>query len=302
MKLLKRIIGWSLPLIMILAVWIFLAFVPGCGCASEAMGFVWMGDAFIGCGVLVGFKDGDRTRIAFVTAKHVATCQGFFRNPSGGSTIFLKANGRMFCHRKIADIEPSRWFCAGDGLDFAWFELTEDEITSISGSNGTPCHVSLGIDDKATCNAVALLDNASLCALAPGMEVSVAGAVYLINGDAFRVRSASGIDDAVLFTWSRSAKLLEESRKVFVKSNYSLRRSGTNLSQNVIGMASRESFSGAPVFMQDEDGSHLVGLLVSSYDKAPESGYQSFHSVAGSIRTSMVSGEGMRLIEHKEFW
>ena len=290
-----------IPMALFALTWIAISFLPGCGCASEAMGSVWMGNALVGCGVLVGFKDGDRTRIAFVTARHVATCLGLFRRPSNDNAVFLKANGRIFCHRKIANIDPSRWFCAAEGLDFAWFELTENEIAALAGDCGTPRNITLQADGEAAHNAVASFDDAALCALRPGKDVSVAGVVYGMNGAAIRFRSVSHGDDSILFTWSRTARLLEESRKDFVKSNHS-RRVGSILTQNVIGMGSRESFSGAPVFMQDDSGSHLVGMLVSSYDKAPVSGYQSFHSVASAIRASMVSGEGLQLIKHREFW
>ena len=76
------ILEWGLLFLFLFASWCVLAAIPGCVRPAAGVGSVWMDGLKIGRGVLVGVQDGERMHMAFLTARHVATANGFFRSTS----------------------------------------------------------------------------------------------------------------------------------------------------------------------------------------------------------------------------
>ncbi len=286
--------------------WGAVSLVPGCGGTSDAVGSVWADHLRLtGCGVLVGVKDGARTRIAFLTARHVATCNGFFRSPSWYNAVYLKSEGSAFKYRRIADIAPERWFCAEEDLDFAWFELTTDEIMKISRDGRLPPHVSLDGDSTGD-GAVATFDSGRIGFLneKDAVEVVTISCWPIIeSGISFPFVPLMGW--SIMFADRKEALIGEMWKREKVFDEYNINKKTLDLVQNTIQVRLHENNSGAPVFAQGRQNGglpNLVGIVVSKNDEKAIGGFQSIHKAVETIRHSILKGEGLKLVNEKRFW
>ena len=310
----RGIIKWLarmlLDCVVIGAVWclglVLLSMIPGCGKISDAVGSVWMGRAtLVGNGVLVGVDDGKRTHIVFLTARHVATCNGFFRCPSIDNAVYLRSRGSAFKHSRIANIAPERWFCTDEALDLAWFELTEEELTQIAGEGKLPPYVALDAG-KAGDGIVAEYDENRVYSLGKNDRVDVAKTVcYPGFETGISLSMFSLMRWSLMFTETESAPIdaMWQRENVEAPHNVCLRR--FDVSQNVILMRAHESDSGAPIFargVKKEALPNFVGILISKNDAKGIGGFQSVHTAVRAIRESVLKKKGLRLSNEKRFW
>jgi hypothetical protein len=290
----KELLCWFKVLFSLLVIWWVLAMLPGCRRPAEALGTVWMDGLKIGCGVLVGIPDGNRTHIAFLTARHVATANGFFRMPSERNAVYLNSGGAFRYHR-IGNIAPERWFCSKHkDLDLAWFVLTPEEVGRISCAGKLPPYVMIGehINDNDP-SMVAIFDRQRMNSIIEGDRISVARA-----GD----MPSLSIPITVLFAWTESATILKRWQECVVELPLNLFMRKMTVRQSVIDMSVSQSDSGTPVFSCEESGRpYFLGLLITGKLNQELSGFLPIQAV-DDIKESIVTGNGVRLIERKDFW
>lgn len=97
--------------------------------ARTACSLQWE-SSHIGGAVLLGIKQGDIVRIFFVTARHVATENGFFNRNREGMHLLLPTRNHIVLRWKSM-IAPERWLTGPGDVDLAWFEFSQDEIAQL---------------------------------------------------------------------------------------------------------------------------------------------------------------------------
>ena len=301
---LQELLGWFKFLFSLLVIWCVLAMLPGCKRPAAALGSVWMGGLKIGCGVLVGIPDGDRTHVAFLTARHVATANGFFRLQSKSNAVYLNSGGAFRC-RRIGNIAPERWFCSKEkNLDFAWFELTPEELNILSKAGDLPPHVSLAdYTDSENSSTVAIHDGKGMSSIIEGDIVSVARTFDMpYFGSGLRFPPFLSTPVSVIFTQMDSGMILKRWQDCIVELPLNSFMSTMAVRQCVLQMSTHQSDSGAPVFINGKsDCPRLLGIMITAKLNQGISGFLPLQATE-EIRKSMMAGSGTRLIDKKEFW
>jgi len=305
-RLWAEVRSWLCLLVCLMTVWGVLVAIPRWERrAADVLGSVWMGPTKIGSGLLVGVQDGSRTHIAFLTARHVATANGFFRQKSMCNAVFLGSPGAFRC-RRIGNIAPERWFCSEKPFDFAWFELSAEELRKISsGDEIPPCVMIEGADDAEKVSAaVASFKGDPINSVLEGDVVEVAKTVDIpVLGNGFKVPMLLPSPISLIFTKTERGSILKRWHECSVQLplNEVLRTLTMRLS--VLELPAHRNDSGAPVFIGGKGGepSTLLGIIISADLKQGMCAFQPF-KIDEEIKRSLLSGKGIRLVDKPGFW
>lgn len=288
-SVLAFVYNWGLEIALVASV-LWLCFGFSIDKDQEAHGFILSGDIVTGNGILVRDTVNGKDRIMFLTCRHVvtavmlATRRAFVDCPSEDNAIYIREHGKGFCYVKLANIDPRRWLTIDDASqDFAWIELTEDEIKAVSPS-GKKLHC---IDLR---KMVKPLNRASWREFAKGDEVCSTSIFAPVFG--------SGAPETKSYYWphiplgflNRNVSIAHDwtAKVLFINKDIKVPLEGREghgevvRPQMVIDEKIHVNISGSPVFgLFDENGRKerkLIGIVDvgSSNDK---SGFQTLDKV-----------------------
>jgi hypothetical protein len=216
----------------------------------------------------------------------------------------LNSGGAFRC-RRIGNIAPERWFCSKEkNLDIAWFELTPEELNILSKAGDLPPHVSLAdYTGGGSPTTVAVFDGKGMNSIVEGDNVSVARTIDMpYFGSGLRFPPFLSTPVSVIFTRMDSGMILKRWQECEVKLPLNSVMRMINVRQSVLQMSVHHSDSGAPVFSNKKsDSPHFLGLLITGNLDQGISGFLPLQT-ADDIKKSLLTGDGIKLIDKKEFW
>lgn len=291
----------------------FLWLAPSCDRFEEAHGFLKSGKWIVGNGVTVGVEYNGVNRFFFVTCRHVLVCKmlstgsSFVDAPAEDNRIFFNKPGCGFRYSSINNIDPARWMtCKNRGADFAWIELTRDELDMIVGQSHEPACVWLSLDTLVPKDDFMRKWAYAVNGFDCGSEVSVMSLFSPVTG--------SGDPRKMHYwpTWIHFTPLKDMLAVVYEKSanvnsisaRYELPLEPNSLGWNSVGVngliidgVSHVNKSGSPVFASTENDSRgkLLGVIAGTADG--NTIVQPIDPFVIALRDLIVNGKSIRLLD-----
>lgn len=307
----KRFLKKHWLLVVVLVAAAFLVLAPSCDRLEEAHGFLKSDKWIVGNGVIVGVEHEGVNRFFFVTCRHVVVCKmlatgrSFVDAPAEENRIFFNKPGWGFWCSSINNIDPSRWMtCKNRDADFAWIELTRDELDMIVGKSREPVCVWLSLDALDPKDDLMRKWAYAVNGFDCGSEVSVMSLFSPVTG--------SGDPRKMLYwpTWVHFPVLNDMLAIVYEKSvnvNSMSVRCEFPLEPNSLGWDSawvnglmidgdsHVNKSGSPIFASAKNDSHkkLLGVIAGTWDG--NTIVQPIDPLVIALRDSIVNGVSTRI-------
>lgn len=289
-SVLAFVYNWWLE-VVIATMLLCLCFGPSLDVQQEAHGYIVSDGYVTGNGVLIRDSVNGKDRIRFLTCRHVVTAvmltnyRAFIDLPTPENAIYIREPGTAFRYIKFSNIEPLRWKTIDDErYDFAWIELTDDEINTLSSSGRKLSAIDLDED-------VALLRHASHRVFKEGHEVEVTSLFAPVYGSGpAHTKSYYWpriplvfINRTISLSHNRKAKVLIVNKDVKVEK---VGREGVGevmRPQMILDLPIHVNISGSPVFSYFEEDGQRVRKLVGLMDVGIGEGHSGFQTLDAVI-------------------
>lgn len=301
-EVLKRYYGVLLIIALALVLW----FGPSFDRIEETHGVLKSDRFLIGNGVLVGMEHEGRQHIMFLTCRHVLeekmveTQRAFIDGPTSGNQMCIRCRGKGFRYVTYSNIDPARWLTVEEAdRDFAWIELSKEELEQISGQGQLPSYLDLTDGSTQSVGRVVCESDYPTVDVEEGSEVSIYSLVAPVTG-------RGGPSDKLYWPtflklpflnrflgwcWKSSVPIVQIGAEIPIDGQ--LRR------ENLIAASIHVNNSGSPVFAQSKSGEEILVGLVTTENNRCGGGFQSLTSVIYAIRHSIEEGKGLRLIDYR---
>lgn len=284
------------------------SFAPSLDKLQEAHAFMEADGFMKGNGVLIGRVEDGKTRIWFLTSRHevlgpmLTTNKAFIDGAYPDYTICIRKKGCAFRYVRFANIDPNRWMTIRDvKQDFAWIELTSDEMARVTGGDGLPRYVDL---DHEVLREI----DYSTAGFTVGSELRMLTTVAPVIGDGeawekwygpYRLASP-GFDSIIAFPYYSRFTLMNLRDQIELR--LSAHEGGGSVSRpvHILKGSVHVNNSGSPMFVdcESETGSRrlLVGLMTAGARGL--SAFQSIDSVLPGINGEPGGARAVKLVDY----